>query len=239
MELDSYTLSHFLRHSGEVLEAVTAGPVVLSRRDGDDVMLDAVTRADAAREAIGLLAETMLDAMSDEAGRNVFAAKLGSAARWTSGLTRDERERLLKDVAGAGAEATGHGSVEPLIRALDRWKRLARMRADERPASAHLTRPVAIPDDVDDPSIEKANGVVELPLRVRWSYPLRAYDLDDPRQLRRVYEQVLREGTDEDVRFFIDVDELVSHWDELVLPPPVRRTWADWLRRRRGLRLSC
>ena len=100
-------------------------------------------------------------------------------------------------------------------------------------------RPVSVPDDVDDPRLVKASGLVRLPLRVEWSgqEPL-AYDLDDPVDRDRVYEIVLREGTDEDVRRFIDVDYLADRWDVLVLPPRVRRAWADWFRRR-GIPLSC
>ena len=49
----------------------------------------------------------------------------------------------------------------------------------------------------------------------------------------RVYEQVLREGTEEDVRFYIDANQLRELWDELVLPPTVREAWAGWLRRHR------
>lgn len=55
----------------------------------------------------------------------------------------------------------------------------------------------------------------------------------------RVYEQVLREGTDFDVRYFIDVDELLDLSDDLVLPVHVRRAWADWYRERRGVDLAC
>jgi hypothetical protein len=55
----------------------------------------------------------------------------------------------------------------------------------------------------------------------------------------RVYEQVLREGTEDDVRFYVEVDELVELFDELVLPPTVRRAWADWLLRHRGVVLAC
>jgi hypothetical protein len=39
-----------------------------------------------------------------------------------------------------------------------------------------------------------------------------------------VYEQVLAEGTEDDVRWFIDVGQLVDLWDELVLSPHVRTT---------------
>lgn len=100
-------------------------------------------------------------------------------------------------------------------------------------------RPVAVPNDVDAPALVKARGRVELPLRVRWSGPPKVYDLSDPRDRLRVYEQVLREGTDEDVRRFIEVDVLIELWDELVLPPHVRGAWARWLDAHRGISLAC
>lgn len=49
---------------------------------------------------------------------------------------------------------------------------------------------------------------------------------------------VRREGTEDDVRQFTDVAVLADQWDVLVLPPRVRRAWADWFRRR-GIKLSC
>jgi hypothetical protein len=95
---------------------------------------------------------------------------------------------------------------------------------------APATRPVAVPGDLDDPSPTKASGRVELPLHVRWSGPPITYDLADRRDRARVYEQVLREGTEDDVRFYVDGEQLLELWDELVLPPAVRRAWAGWLR---------
>lgn len=99
-------------------------------------------------------------------------------------------------------------------------------------------RPVAIPDDVDGLEVVKARGEVELPARVRWSGPPKTYDLTNRADRLRVYEQVLREGTDEDVRRFIEIDELVALWDDLVLPGHVGRAWADWLRGL-GLDVGC
>lgn len=100
-------------------------------------------------------------------------------------------------------------------------------------------RPVAIPDDVDAAGVVKERGVVELPLRVRWSGPGRLYDLGDRGDRALVYEQVLAEGTDEDVRRFIDVDQLVELWPELVLPRHVRAAWARWLKERRSIFVAC
>ena len=60
--------------------------------------------------------------------------------------------------------------------------------------------------------------MVELPSWVRWSGPPRRYDLRRRADRALVYEQVLTEGTDDDVRFFIVFSDLVELWDDLVLP---------------------
>lgn len=59
------------------------------------------------------------------------------------------------------------------------------------------------------------------------------YDLDDPADRARVYEQVLREGTEDDVRYYVRSEDLVAQWDELVLPAEVRNAWSAWMASRR------
>jgi hypothetical protein len=95
--------------------------------------------------------------------------------------------------------------------------------------------PPEIPDDVDDGAVAKARGVVTLPRWIDWSRTDPTYDLSDRRQRIRVYEQVIREGTAADVRIFIDIDELIDLWDDLILPPAVSRAWIDWLIRHRNV----
>lgn len=92
-------------------------------------------------------------------------------------------------------------------------------------------RPVAVPTDLDEGP--KAEGVIRLPLHIRWSGADLAYDLDDPSDRARVYEQVLREGTEEDVRFFVRPDRLLEHWDTMVLPAYVRVAWGESIGRLR------
>jgi hypothetical protein len=64
--------------------------------------------------------------------------------------------------------------------------------------------PVSLPSSDYDRSKVRTTGVVELPLHIRWSGPALTYDLGDRRDLSRVYEQVLREGTSADIQEFID-----------------------------------
>jgi hypothetical protein len=73
----------------------------------------------------------------------------------------------------------------------------------------------------------KASGRIELPPHIRWSGPALTYDLDDRADRARVYEQVLREGTESDVRFYVQAEHLLDLWDDLALPPAVREAWAQ------------
>ena len=98
-------------------------------------------------------------------------------------------------------------------------------------------RPVALPSDVGTSPV--VSGVIELPVHVYWSDPTRMWDLSDRRQRARVYEIVMTEGTDDDVRKFIDVDEVLALWPDLYLPPHVRDTWRDFLRRSRNVDPDC
>ena len=78
-----------------------------------------------------------------------------------------------------------------------------------------------------------------LPPHIRWSEPVLAYDLEYQPDRLRVYEQVLREGTEDDVRFYVEVTELQEVFDDLVLPPNVRQAWAGWFRLHRGVEFAC
>src|SRR3990172_1969137 len=87
-------------------------------------------------------------------------------------------------------------------------------------------------------ALVETGAVVTLPLHLEWSGPRRAHDLSDRRQVIHVYEVVLREGSAADVRRYVDPDTLVEIWDEVVLPAHIRRAWADYFERRKGLTLD-
>lgn len=123
------------------------------------------------------------------------------------------------------------------------WPRtLGAMTKPARTRSALLgpaARPVPIPEDIDAPDVEKAEGVVELPLRVRRSGPARVYDLTNRADRARLYEFVLAEGTVDDVRRYVRLDQVVELWPELVLPRHVRQAWSNWLAARRHITVAC
>lgn len=82
--------------------------------------------------------------------------------------------------------------------------------------------------------LARASGRVVLPIHIKWSGPVE-YDLADEAQRRVVYEVVLREGGADEVRQFIDPDEVLRLWDRLVLPAHVRAAWRDYFILVRGL----
>ena len=63
----------------------------------------------------------------------------------------------------------------------------------------------------------KASGRVMLPLHIHWSGDP-VYDLVDRRDRKLVYQQVLAEGLDDDVRYFIDVAQFADLWLYMPLP---------------------
>jgi hypothetical protein len=94
------------------------------------------------------------------------------------------------------------------------------------------SRPVAIPNDFDSADDVKASGIVALPNRIRWSEPDLKFDLNVTADRLRVYEIVLAEGTESDVRRFVRFDELLLAWKDIYLPAYVRKAWQDWFAER-------
>jgi hypothetical protein len=86
-------------------------------------------------------------------------------------------------------------------------------------------RTVAVPDHLPRLPVKEALAKVTLPLHLNWSDPGRTFDLCDRRQRARLYEIVLREGSPDDIRAYIDGALLVDIWPELVLPRDVRAAW--------------
>ncbi len=84
-------------------------------------------------------------------------------------------------------------------------------------------RPYALPQTLEE--LEgPADGVVVLPGWLDWS-PRRSYDLSDSTALRVMYEQVIQEGREQDLKVYLNAGLLLRVWPNLILPIRVRRMW--------------
>jgi hypothetical protein len=84
---------------------------------------------------------------------------------------------------------------------------------------------VAIPRDLDGSSGSMEEGIIELPIHIWWSEPRRVLDTRLPKDRRRLYELVLVEGNEEDVRRYLRFSVLQDTWTQLFLPRHVRDEW--------------
>jgi excisionase family DNA binding protein len=73
------------------------------------------------------------------------------------------------------------------------------------------------------------DAVVELPFHLYWSDDNNRFDLSKRARLRSMYQIVLTEGSDEDVRTYINRALLDDVWDELWLSPAVHEAWDSWI----------
>lgn len=91
--------------------------------------------------------------------------------------------------------------------------------------------PYVVPDRLWRVDVHDAFATVVLPGHLHWSGPSRTYRLADRQDRARVYEIVLREGTQADLLAYIDGVLLVDAWDDLILPAPLRAAWSPLIAR--------
>jgi hypothetical protein len=90
--------------------------------------------------------------------------------------------------------------------------------------TSRLYRPFVVPGSLAELGGPTVSGRVRLPLHLDWSSG-REYDLDDPADRARVYEIVLREGTLDDLRTYIDPTRLADALPRMFLPSVIAEAW--------------
>lgn len=79
------------------------------------------------------------------------------------------------------------------------------------------------------PSSAPVTGLIDLPLHIWWSgTETPQLDLAQPGDRRFAYEQILANGTADDVEAFIHPEQLVADWDDLFLTAAVAELWVPW-----------
>lgn len=85
--------------------------------------------------------------------------------------------------------------------------------------------PFLVPNELWRLELTLAFTDVQLPSHLHWSGPSRVFQLADRQDRARVYEIVMREGTEADLLTYIDGALLLDLWSDLVLPAPLRAAW--------------
>jgi len=161
----------------------------------------------------------------------VASAELLARVRRGAGLSQEELARRA-GTSRTAVSAYEHGRKSPALDTVDRLVSAAGYELDARPrvefvaVSGVRGRVVLVPTRLPQLPAVQALATVELPLTLNWSQPGRMFRLIDRGDRARVYELVLREGTEADVLRYIDGALLVDLWDELVLPRAVRAAWS-------------
>jgi hypothetical protein len=125
MAMVEHTLSHMLRHSGDVIAEAEHQDVVLRRRDGADLFLGLRSREESVRSALGVLARLLVAASLDPAIRERVASALTVSLPWTSFLPADERGEFFEALTTKAAACVELSTFEPLARLIDGWRATA------------------------------------------------------------------------------------------------------------------
>jgi len=123
------TFTQMLRNSGEVLAQVEHHDVVL-RRDGEDLFLSLRSREESVRDALGVLARTLLAAGIDPGARRRVAGAVSSALPWTAFLPEDERAEFFEALTSTAAACVEVDLFEPLAHLIDGWRATAEVHAN-------------------------------------------------------------------------------------------------------------
>ena len=162
------------------------------------------------------------------------AAALLRRTRRDAGLTQEQLAKRAK-TSHSTLSAYENGRKSPSADTLERLLAESGFELEARP---HLTfRKVTgsrgavyeVPERLPSLPPERALAAIELPLTLNWSEPGRRFRLADRADRARVYETVLREGSPEDIRTYIDGILLIDIWPELVLPRDLREAWQSIL----------
>lgn len=168
-----------------------------------------------------------------------MGAEVFRQARQRAGLTQEElarragTSRPTVSAYESGRKSPSLATAERLLAAAGaRLVAEATVEFSEVPVGRGRT--AAVPSHLPRLPIERALGSIDLPLHVAWSGQERRVDLADRRTRARVYEQLLVEGTAQDIAAVVDGALLVDVWPDLVLPRAVRAAWEPLVVRATG-----
>lgn len=122
MPLRESSLSEFLQHSGRAFPALEEGPILLRRRDGEDLVL--MTRGQS--DALQVTARAFLALSSGHEDA------IGTVLPWIVFLGVADRQDCIQELREVGAAALQTGRLARLAETLYTWEATALAAWDER-----------------------------------------------------------------------------------------------------------
>lgn len=127
MTIAEHSFSYLLRNSGQVLDEVEHGDVLLERRDGPSVLLGTVRREQAVRDSLDLAAHALGSVLLDPVLAVKAVAALEEALPWVGWLDPGDRVEFATSFVRTSQACHDTGGYEPLARLLHRWKASAQI----------------------------------------------------------------------------------------------------------------
>ena len=121
MSVAEHTFSFMLRNSGQVLDEVEHGDVLLERRDGPNVVLGTVRRDRAVRDGLDVAARALGAILRDpDLGARALVA-LEEALPWVGWLSAADQSEFANSFVRTAQACHATDGYEPLARLLHRW----------------------------------------------------------------------------------------------------------------------
>jgi hypothetical protein len=119
----SVKFSDLSRDSKAVAAATDRGPVTITRRDGEPLVLMRKADADANRAGLALAAQVVAVAVSQ--WPDSFAARLREPFPWMAFLSSEAQERFASELVDTARACASVAQFEPLATVIHAWRSTA------------------------------------------------------------------------------------------------------------------
>lgn len=130
------TSSDLSRHSADVFRAADKGPVEISRRDGENLVL--MRRSVMEGDALALALASDVVAASLGPVEVPFVARLQDRFPWMHFLTGDEREQFAVEIVSCARACAAAREFGPFVADLEAWRGTAAAKASGVTPDAEL-----------------------------------------------------------------------------------------------------
>ena len=112
--------SELSRNSREVFAAADEGPVLISRRDGDTLLLTKVSQADQDRRGLEIAAALVAAALAP--GDRSLTERLQQPFPWLILLSPADQETFASEIVATARACAAVSTFDPLVIALHAWQ---------------------------------------------------------------------------------------------------------------------